>query len=417
MFKLAVALALRHNGEVINGDALQLYKGLPIVTNKLPEPQRKGVPHHLLGCVNLDEQSWTVRQYHERARALVNDIRSRNKLPIVVGGTHYYVQSLITSNSTMLEPESPKFGVQPLTESPFPILKASTSEIFRELQRLDPVTAAHFHPNDRRKVQRSLEICLQNGRPASQVYQDRKDRAQDTSSTPAVDTVPVFDDVLIFWTHANATQLNARLGNRVDQMLSKGLIQEVEDLYRIAEDYKFKDRKLDESHGIWTAIGYKEFLPFVTQKQRCEAVKLDCVERTKIATRQYAKRQNRWIRLKLMPTLSESGIGDRLYPFDASDASKFPDNVQEPASRLTEIYLDGSTLPKPQEVPQVVQERLDIENKVVIVAKRCEACDKTLMTEDQWKAHLKSKGHRHATQPKPNWEAFRERLKHANTPG
>ena len=402
---------MRHNGEIINGDALQLYRGLPIVTNKLAEPHRKGIPHHLLDCVGLDEQPWTVRQYNERARSLIRDIRSRNKLPIVVGGTHYYVQSLIPTTQTMLEPQSSGVDVQPLNASAFSILNASTSEIFRELQNLDPATAARTHPNDRRKVQRGLEICLENGRPASQVYLERRERRRELVAIPS-DGIGrgLSDDLLVFWTHATAPQLTERLNVRVDQMVSRGLIEEVEGVFQYAKDCRAKGTDLDESHGLWTAIGYKEFLPLLSQSTRSEDTKADCIERTKIATRQYAKRQNRWIRLTLIPALAAAGYDQKIYPLDVSDTSQFSKCAQEPALRITGLCLDGEALPHPHDICDLATNCLQRNVKPVIQAQYCKVCDKTLMNGDQWKGHLKSKGHRSAIRPKIDWKALHEHL-------
>jgi tRNA dimethylallyltransferase len=90
-----VSLALKYNGEVINGDAMQLYSGLPIITNKITVEERKGVPHHLLGCIDFGEPTWVVGTFVKRALSIIEEIRSRGKLPILVGGTHYYTQSLL----------------------------------------------------------------------------------------------------------------------------------------------------------------------------------------------------------------------------------------------------------------------------------------------------------------------------------
>ena len=90
-----MSLALRYNGEVINGDAMQLYSGLPIITNKITVEEREGVPHHLLGCIGFGEPTWVVGTFVKRALGVIEEIRSRGKLPILVGGTHYYTQSLL----------------------------------------------------------------------------------------------------------------------------------------------------------------------------------------------------------------------------------------------------------------------------------------------------------------------------------
>src|SRR5689334_20221731 len=93
--KLAVELATRYNGEIINADAMQMYKGLPIITNKLTTEEQRGIPHHLLGSIELHEDPWVVTQFKKEATRIISEIRGRGKLPIVVGGTSYYLDGLL----------------------------------------------------------------------------------------------------------------------------------------------------------------------------------------------------------------------------------------------------------------------------------------------------------------------------------
>ncbi|KAG8532038.1 uncharacterized protein KY384_003675 [Bacidia gigantensis] len=104
--QLAVSLARHYNGEIINGDALQIYKGLPITTNKISESEQEGIPHHLLGSIGLEEEPWTVKQFLKKAQDAIEAIRLKGKLPIVVGGTQYYVQSLLVPNAVVEDSQS-----------------------------------------------------------------------------------------------------------------------------------------------------------------------------------------------------------------------------------------------------------------------------------------------------------------------
>lgn len=88
-------LASRFNGEIINGDAMQMYRGLPIITNQIPVEERNGVPHHLISCVELDEQPWFVGRFRSESLRLIDDIHARGKTPVLVGGTHYYTQAVL----------------------------------------------------------------------------------------------------------------------------------------------------------------------------------------------------------------------------------------------------------------------------------------------------------------------------------
>ena len=256
-------------------------------------------------------------------------------------------------------------------------------------------------------------MCLESGQPVSEVYKEqhgRRDTPDQAFERKTDDEKE--NDILVFWTHAQTSKLNERLEHRVDHMIANGLTKEVEDLHELLTKLIAKGQIVDESHGIWTAIGYKEFLPWLTHDSRSETVKADCVERTKIATKQYAKRQNRWIRLTLIPGLARSGSEGMIYLLDASEQASFVDNVQGPAIQITISFINGDTLPDPSGLSDLAADCLQLQTKPNIEARHCEVCEKTLMTEDQWIGHLKSKGHRSASRPKVDWKALYANSKH-----
>ena len=233
-------LAKRYNGEIINGDAMQLYAGLPIITNKITAVEQQGVPHHLLGCIGLHEQTWVVGTFVKKATKVIDEIRSRDKLPILVGGTHYYTQSLLFKDRLPDEnkhEEEREFVEN--TKEEWPILKRSTEELMEELKRVDPVMAERWHPNDRRKIQRSLQIYLQTDRKASDIYAQQRS-ANDISASldgcdsPA-DRLLMRFPTLLFWVHADSEVLKSRLNDRVDKMLEQGLLDEVHTMNHFAD--------------------------------------------------------------------------------------------------------------------------------------------------------------------------------------
>ena len=388
----------------MNGDALQIYKGLPISTNKISEAERGNIPHHLLGCLSLAEEPWTVRQYRERASDVLQDIRSRGKIPILVGGTPYYIQSLVLPNNLINSGKSEFLSTREQC-SKWPILNAPTEEILEELRRVDPALAARWHPKDRRKVRRSLEIWLQTGRTASQIYCDQRSDARAVGEVPISDST-LSNDPLIFWTHAPPEQLVPRLNRRVDVMVSQGLLDEVSSMYDLAEAQIKEGIHPDKSRGIWIAIGYKEFLPYMKDKYRSESIRQECIERTKIATRQYSKRQSRWIQLKLFPAMQNLGLGRNMFMLDTSDLPNGPSNTEVVALDITKSFLSGDLLPSPEFLSDLARSTLTMKDKDERSARYCDACDKTLMTETEWLLHLKSKGHRGATRPKVDWSAL-----------
>ena len=420
--QLAVSLAERFNGEVINGDALQMYDGLPITTNKISLEDRKGIPHHLLGCVKLDEKPWTVQQFRNQATDIIEGIRSRNRMPILVGGTHYYTQSLLFKDAVLTEPEIEHVD-QEEQKRRWPILDANTEDMLEELRRVDPIMAQRWHPKERRKIRRSLEIWLTTGRKASEVYDEQQQNTNSTCSRcdqsgddPASSTneqqpdmasqSALRYDTLILWTHANQDVLNARLEKRVDAMVSDGLLSEIESIYKCLLDQEQRGILVDQTRGIWVAIGFKENLAYVIYGDDRESLKKEGIERTKIATRQYAKRQVRWIKLRLQRAIATANSSHRFFVLDTTDLTHWSQDVEKKARDITEAFLSGCALPNPESLSDAAKEVLVVTKAEPMAATYCEACDKTLMSEGEWVSHLKSKGHKSAVRPRVDWGAL-----------
>ncbi|GAB1734764.1 hypothetical protein NU195Hw_g9363t1 [Hortaea werneckii] len=414
--QLAVELARRYNGEIINGDAMQLYSGLPIITNKITPEEQRGIPHHLLGCIGLQEPTWVVGTFVKRAVKVIEEIRSRGKLPILVGGTHYYTQSLLFHDrlaETEGETEQAENATQDNVQQ-FPLLEEPTEALLEELKRVDPVMAERWHPKDRRKIQRSLEIYLKTGKKASDTYAEQRMRKGEhlneehaAEGEPSNSTLRF--SVLLFWVHAEPEPLRSRLDNRVDKMLDAGLLGEVHTLDAHAEAGAAAGRPVDETRGIWVSIGYKEFKPYTkalasdnTSEKELVRLKTEAIDRTKAATRQYAKRQIRWIRIKLVNALHEAKASDSLFVLDASDATQYDETVVKPALTITEQFLAGTPLPPPETVaPSTLTDLLTSRRDYDISAKpeswtkqHCETCNVTCVVQDQWHQHVNSKAHK-----------------------
>ncbi|KAK4546308.1 hypothetical protein LTR36_001985 [Oleoguttula mirabilis] len=414
--QLAVSLAQRFNGEIINGDAMQLYAGLPIITNKVTAEEQQGIPHHLLGCIGLAEQTWVVGTFVRRALNVIDEIRARGKLPILVGGTHYYTQSLLFHDRLAAQERDEVNGDDQHDErAQWPILEQPTEVLLEELTKVDPAMADRWHPKDRRKIQRSLEIYLKTGLRASEVYAEQRLRkGVQTTGTGAVECEMMLNGpamrspTLLFWVSAETDVLRERLDGRVDKMLDTGLLDEVRTLNAYADAEALAGTPVDETRGIWVSIGYKEFKGYVhalesgghTEKE-LEKMKADALERTQIATRQYAKRQVRWIRIKLLNALSEAGASDALYLLDGSEVANFGSSVVEPATELAKAFLEASPRPRPQEISPVAAELLRAKREYDISAQpdrwskqHCDTCDVTCVIEEQWAQHVRSKAHR-----------------------
>ncbi|KUJ20015.1 tRNA isopentenyltransferase [Mollisia scopiformis] len=392
--QLAINLALRFNGEIINGDAMQMYHGLPIVTNKVTPSEALGIPHHLLSEIPLDAEPWRVGRFRKEASKVIAEIRSRGKIPVVVGGTHYYTQSLLFSDGLVAGDEAgeEEMGVEEIRER-WPILEAETGEMLEWLREVDPGMAERWHPRDRRKIRRSLEIFLMTGRKASDIYAEQVARKTETD----------LSSTLLFWVHADSNVLKKRLDGRVDKMLENGMLDEVKSLDTFLHN---QERPIDRTRGIWVSIGWKEFEPYLTALKSGTATEEELrtafdlsIEQTKAATRQYAKRQTRWIRLKLLPALTEEDALKQLYVLDGTDISQWDENVSEKAAEITEKWLKGEEMPAPEEVCAAAKEILGEVGEVRSEWPRreCGMCGVTAVTEVQWVTHLKSRKHRGAS--------------------
>ncbi|KAF5644551.1 tRNA dimethylallyltransferase [Fusarium sp. NRRL 52700] len=398
---LAVELATRLNGEIINADAMQLYNGLPIITNKITAEEQRGIPHHLLGHISLDEQPWDVDDFKREATRKIREIRGRGRLPILVGGSQYYVDPILFKEVILDD-------IDLDMSKSFPILKEPGEVMLHELRKVDPVMADRWHPKDRRKIQRSLEIYLRSGKRASEYYaeqQARKEAAQhDANKQPW--------ENLLFWVYSERDVLRDRLDKRVDKMQTSGLMDEVRQLYEFKRKKEAEGQRLDMTKGIWQSIGYKQFEPYLSavdegrEAAELEKLKSAGLEEMKSATRRYAVYQTRWIRLKQIPRIREIGSEamNNMYLLDSTDVSAYGQNVVEPAVKLTEQFLKGEERPAPTEISSLANEVLtQVGNpppKAAPCKRTCEVCHTVLMTEEAWKQHLKSSTHRRVVRKK-----------------
>lgn len=424
-------MAQRFNGEIINGDSIQMYNGLPIATNKISIEEQKSIRHHLLGFISLHERPWEVATFRHNATKVVEEIHARGKIPILVGGTHYYTQALLFKDDII---EGPPVDVaRQEWEKTWPILGASTEEMIEELRKLDPIMAERWHPKERRRIKRSLEIYLTTGKRASETYQEQRQRRSEifsrsfanSAGQPAssneesypVNLSSLVYDTLIFWTHIDSGVLRSRLEDRVEDMVLKGLIPEAQSMFQHLQECGFGEEASKSDIGIRTAIGYKEFLPyFLGQKadsktiEELENMIKEGIERTKIGTRQYARQQIRWIRNKLLRRLENESLGRTLYLLDGTDLYQRPLTVDAIAHVIMEKFLNGETLPLPKSISTTAERMLLTKEREDLYARHCDACGKTMMSGEQWSLHVKGKPHLRAVKPSKSSRALYSRL-------
>lgn len=262
---LSVALARRFDGEVISADSMQLYRGLDVGTAKVTAEEAEGVPHHLVDSIG-PEQTYSVADYVAAARRCIDEILSRGKLPMVVGGTGLYISSLL--NGVEFTPQKPTAELRRALEQE--LEQRGREALYRELQELDPEGAACIHPNNTPRLLRALELYRSTGKTMSQ---------QKAESRPAEEPY----DALVFGLNdPDREALYRRIDLRVDRMLEQGILDEA--------------RQVWLNRGAWKtaaqAIGYKEFFPYFEGEAELER----CTDDLKQASRRYAKRQLTWFR-------------------------------------------------------------------------------------------------------------------------
>jgi tRNA dimethylallyltransferase len=399
---------------------MQMYKGLPIITNKIPESERNGIPHHLLDFIDLRDKPWSVQQFVKRSSHAIDEIRARGRLPIVVGGTIYYTFSLLFSEAILDskdgEATDSQGGQTNELEEQFPILSAPTEEIFTKLKEVDPEMAKRWHPKDRLKIRNSLRIYLQSGRKASEIYADQRRPLQEdgevgngdlasVNGMAAEGTSALRSPSLLLWLEAEDAVLKQRLNDRVDSMVADGLCDEVVQMAGLEQELKDEGQPIDMTYGIWGSIGYKEMKPWLEehhtgdiQSAQARSTQKEGIEAVKASTRRYAKRQNRFVRLRLGKALKAAGRLDLLFLLDCTDLTRWRSAVGEPAEALVTAFLAGDELPKARTLSTLAETMYSqIEEDSAVVdreARTCDVCQTIAMTEKEWTNHLASRRHK-----------------------
>ncbi|XP_028819697.1 tRNA dimethylallyltransferase isoform X2 [Denticeps clupeoides] len=384
--KLAIELGRRLQGEVVSADSMQVYKGLDIITNKVTAEEQAQCCHHMISFLDPLVSSYTVVDFRNRALSLIEDLHHRQKLPIVVGGTNYYIESLLWK---VLLDSGASGGLKETSVSPdlkAELEKLGGPELHRQLKTVDPDMAAMLHPHDARKIARSLQVYQEMGMPHSQLLErQRSQEGGDGLGGPLR-----FREPCIFWLHADMDVLDERLDKRVDEMLSQGLITELQDFHERYNQQKVQDNRQNYQHGIFQSIGFKEFHEYLTaagdtsQEQR-DKLKDKGIEALKMATRRYARKQNKWVRNRFLKRPGSNV--PPVFGLDVTDVSEWEKNVLTPALQILESLQKG----EPTAVEPIRVEGAGQRNKRSLHT--CELCDKIVIGDLEWTAHLKSKNH------------------------
>lgn len=264
--KLGIEVARAFNGEIISGDSMQVYRGMDIGTAKVTTKEAEGIPHAMIDIKEPNE-AFTVVDFKQQVEQHISDMTERKKLPILVGGSGFYVQAALYNYNfantdrdkdytNKLEKEIDKQGIEP---------------VFERLVKIDPEQAKKIHPNNHRRVIRALEVYETTGLTMTE-YQKRQPQ-----ESPY--------DIILIGLEMDRLLLYDRINERVDAMLERGLLHEVHAL--IEQGF--------ENCQSMQAIGYKEFIPYFKGEYSLDRA----VQLLKRNSRRYAKRQYTWFKNKM----------------------------------------------------------------------------------------------------------------------
>ncbi|SCZ99001.1 BZ3500_MvSof-1268-A1-R1_Chr3-1g05758 [Microbotryum saponariae] len=288
--------------EVINSDSMQFYKGFDIMTNKTTPREMQGVKHHLFNILEPD-QSYSVQDFESDALRLIQDLWQRSAVPIFVGGSDYFLRHLIFGHGSTGTPAS-SWGSMGQRQEQAP-------------RQVEPKEA---NPSGAHRY-----------------------------------------TALIFWPYAETSVLNKNLDDRVDKMVELGLLEEVEQMWAL------QGRNLetaDWSKGVFQSIGYKQLLPYISSRHGSSILPqllLEAgIERTKTATRRYAQLQIDRLKNALLPTVK--GLQDpaqvTVVMLDATDLTRWEENVRQPAQAYLRAFLANEPLPDPTSLSPLAERHL-----------------------------------------------------------
>lgn len=262
---LSIEIAKRVNGEIISADSMQIYKYMNIGTAKIKDEEMNAIPHHLIDFLELDED-FSVSDFRERAKVIITKLNTEDKIPMVVGGTGLYINSLVydLNFTRVASDEAIRSRLEGIKE------EFGNEYLLNILREIDPKSAEKINVNDTKRVIRSIEIYEITGKPMSQHNNNFRKLNEDY-------------DLVIIGLNMDRKELYNRINQRVDIMIEEGLIDEVKSL--LSSGY-------DKNLVSMQAIGYKEIIMYLENE-----ITLDrAIELIKQGSRNYAKRQLTWFR-------------------------------------------------------------------------------------------------------------------------
>ena len=295
-----IGISCKFGGEIVSCDSMQVYSKLPIGTAQPTEEELRQTPHHLISFLDWDTP-FSVSDYVELASKTITEIHDRGKLPIVVGGTGLYARSLLRGFSFQEDCRDEELRRELFRQ----VETEGIDGLYRELQRLDPLSAEQIHPNNVKRVVRAVEYCRLSGEP----FSEQAKRSQKAESP--------YRSLILCISYQDREKLYARIDSRVDAMLEQGLLKEAEAFYRFCKENGTPATAAQ-------AIGYKELFPYFEGQVSL----MEAVENIKRESRRYAKRQITWFRREQNAVF--------LYQDDWED----PDALLQEGCRIVKEFLE-----------------------------------------------------------------------------
>lgn len=264
---ISVKVAKALGGECISADSIQVYKGLNIGSGKITEEEMEGIPHHLLDILN-PEEDYDASSFQHMAREKVEEIYRRKRLPILVGGTGFYIQAMLRDIDFQEEDEAEKERLRSKLEKEME--EWGSMALHEELKLVDPVSAEEIHPHNRQRIMRALEFFYLHKSPISKHNREEKEKE-------------ALYDSLFLVLNRNREDLYEGINARVEKMFRDGLVSEVE---------AFSNKGYTEHSPGFKGIGYREIFPYL----RGECSLSECKALIQQNSRHYAKRQLTWFK-------------------------------------------------------------------------------------------------------------------------
>ena len=275
---LSIELAKKINGEIISSDSMQIYKDMNIVTAKPTAEEMQGIKHYLLDFVEPDKR-YSVAEFKKDAEKAIEEILSKGKIPIVVGGTGLYVDSLIYG----IEYQNIELDEKYRKELEKIAEEQGLQVLYKRAKEIDEEAIKKISPNDKKRIIRILEIYKATGK--NKTEQEIESRKKEIKY-----------DFKVFAINMDREKLYERINKRVDIMIEQGLIEEVKEI----------TRKYKEFPTAMQGLGYKEVIEYLDEKMSKE----EMIEKVKMETRRYAKRQITWFK-KNKQTMWIDGLADK----------------------------------------------------------------------------------------------------------